>query len=203
MDGIAARVALNQSDTQEYVILISDVELRVHMESGQQHPGTGTGTGSSARPSRLTKKAMLTQMVGEALIDLEARRTRAPEPTERQKQAQKRRLEQRAGGPEAVQVMVQRLGVTPGELERLWLHAARVEAFLESNLEGSTSLSRAEVDRAFDRGEHPFVGQTLEQVRPDFERWLRQDMRTSVVRRWFEVLRSRARIWVAPDRVWE
>ena len=114
-------------------------------------------------------------------------------------EAARDRLAEESGGDAVLGSLTEVLGVGERELTAIARRRAYVDAFLRANLEGNTVVSDSQVERAFETGEHPFVGRELDEVREVMRVWLARQVYDRDVARWIEVLRSRARVRVLVD----
>ena len=80
-----------------------------------------------------------------------------------------RRLDEQAGGAETFTALCRALGVGSDELAQIARRRALVDAFLRANLEGSGTVSDAEIERVYAEGEHPFKEMTLDAAREAFQ----------------------------------
>ena len=83
------------------------------------------------------------------------------------------------------------LSVSDEEIAAIVRRRATVKVFLEANLQGASTIDDATIDRVYETGEHPFLGQSLEDVREPMRVWLARRALDRSVRRWVEVLRAR------------
>ena len=133
------------------------------------------------------------------LIAREADRVQLATADESDIQRERRRLHQLAGGQARMERLMAALSVEPQEIEAIVRRRALMASFLEANLEGSQTVSEAEVERVFESGEHPFLGRSLDEVREPMRVWLGRQALTAAVRRWVTVLRGRVTVkWLAP-----
>ena len=189
-DGIVALVGSNTPQRGTVVILHSDVELRARIRlTGQMRDRLPLG----AVPEGLMA-ATLEEMIGETLIAREAERVQVASPAARDLVAERRRLAQQAGGEARLERLRQATGASREELESIASRRALVRVFLEANLEGQSRVDDSAVERAFAGGEHPFLGQELEDVREAMRVWLTQQRLTAAVERWVNVLRARTTV---------
>ncbi len=191
-DGIAAVVGAETPRPGAIVLLHSDVDFRARLRLIRERPG---------RPHlgplpRGLLRATLDELIGEALLAQEATRMQLTAPSERQLRAERRRLEELAGGRDSFVALVQALGVTEDEIRVIARRRALVSAFLEANLEGAASISEDRIEEAFARGQHPFVGQELSEVREAMRVWLARSALEEAVARWVQVLRARTTVRV-------
>ncbi len=189
-DGIAAIVGANTPRADAKIILHSDVDFRARLRLIREAPGQPH---LGALPRGLLR-ATLDELIGEALIAREAERVQVASPTPNDIRRERRRLEQLAGGAESLRTLVNALGATEAELEAMVEQRALVSVFLEANLEGAATVSDARIEAVFESGEHPFLGQSLDDVRGAMRVWLTRQALDQAVTRWIQVLRERTRV---------
>jgi hypothetical protein len=170
-------------------ILLSDVELVARLALARSGNGSGPLT-----PALL--QAALEQLVGEILIRREASRLHAADPPPDAARRQREAIERAVGGPEALAALLSRHGVGPEEIDAIATRRAVVESFLGANLEGSTAITDADVERAYLEQRHPFVGRPLDEVREGLRAWLRVTRLDADVARWLATLRRRSAVRV-------
>lgn len=187
LDGLAAVVEPTAADSEPVLILRSDVELRGRLKLSGEAGAAVLGP----LPEGLLGAA-LDELIGEALIEREASRLGLDAPSELRVQAQRDALAAMAGGEQRFYQVAEALGVGRREIESIARRRATVAGFLEANLVGTTDVTTAEVERVYEAGGHPFVGQDLEVVREALRRWLGQQRTHCAVKRWVEGLRMRA-----------
>jgi len=187
LDGIAAVVGGLAPGPGVIAIYRSDVELRARMALLRE---------SSLRDAlgelpRGLLAASLAELIGEALIAVEAARLNLTQPSGADIAEERvRLLGERSvrGGPRE---LLGALGVGERELSAWIDRRALVNTFLQANLEGTLEASEAELERLFESEAHPFRGRTLEEVRPQFEPWLAQQRTEQAVSRWVSSLSQR------------
>jgi hypothetical protein len=174
-------------------VLLSDVELRAHLDLGP--------SGLTTTPTRALYAATLDEIIGELLIAREAARLSASEPSEADVRTQRDRLVATLGGESALSTLLARLGAEREEIDVIARRRAVVEAFLRANLAGTTTVSDARVEEVFASGDHPFAGMTLDQARESLRAWIAVRALDQDVARWVTVLRQRTtvRVLVALD----
>jgi hypothetical protein len=190
LDGIVAIVGGRTPRPDTDVVLRSDVELRARLSLA----GRSTEIPSGPVPTPLLA-ATLEQIVSELLIAREAERLHAAEPTAEQIAHEREMIVESVGGEPRLARLIAALSVDPAEIDALAQRRAYVDAFLRANLEGSTLVSDAEVEAAYE-GEHPFTDRPLDAVREALRAWLAANALERDVRRWIEVLRSRTPVRV-------
>lgn len=189
VEGVAAFVGGASPGAGTVAILISDVELNARIRLSGEANELPVGP----LPAPLLA-ASLDELVGEALIAREADRLRAARPDDAAVARERARLEERAGGATRLEALLRGIGARVEEVEELARRRAYVDAFLRANLEGSTVVSDAQIQRVYEEGEHPFVERPLEEVREVLRAWLAQQLLRRDVQRWIEVLRSRTEV---------
>lgn len=144
VEGVAALVGAKAPGPEVAVILRSDVELRARIKlAGQTRGSLPLG----ALPQPLLQ-ATLDELIGESLIEREARRIRIGEVPRAAVAREQERLSELAGGRARLSALVQAVGAAEQELVLIAQRRAVVAAFLASNLEGATTVTEAEVDAA-------------------------------------------------------
>ena len=186
-DGIAAIVGAPTPRADATVILLSDVDLRARLRLAGQR----TGAIHRGPIPMALRRATLDELLGEALIAGEAERVQLATPSERDLREERQRLRTLAGGEERFHAVVRALQVSEQELEATVRRRAIVNVFLEANLQGSTGVGDGELERVYASGEHPFIGQSLEEAREPMRVWLARRALDAAVRRWIEVLTQR------------
>jgi len=188
-EGIAAIVGAPTPRRGATVILLSDVELRARIRlAGEMREGLPLGP----LPERLLR-ATLEELLGEVLIAREAERVRVATPDEEDVRVARRRIEQMAGGAPRLRALLDALGARDDEVREAAERQALVRVFLEANLQGESAVSDDEIDRVYAEGQHPFLGQELEDVRDAMRVWLGRRAVRDAVERWVGVLRTRTR----------
>lgn len=194
-DGVAAVVGAATPQAEADVLLHSDVDFRARLRLTRE---LGGRVPRGPVPPELLR-ASLDELVGEALIAREARRVQVGVPSSQALRDERRALADLAGGVESFAAVVSTLGATETELAAMVERRALVRLFLDANLRGGTQISDAEVAALHASGEHPFLGQELDEVREPLRALLRRRRIETAVARWIEVLRGRTVIrLVAP-----
>lgn len=196
VEGIAALVGGTAPGPGTEAILRSDVVLRARMRLAGRTARLPVGPVPQALLA-----ATLDELVGEVLIAREADRLRAERPSDERIAEARGRLERSAGGAPRLAALLRAVGAEPEEVDAMARRRAYVDAFLRANLEGSTVVSDAQVERVHALGEHPFAGRPLPAVREALRAWITQQVLQRDVRRWIEVLRSRTPVRVLAE--WE
>lgn len=196
VEGVAAFVGGTAPGSGTVAILRSDVTLHARLALAGQTSRLPTGP----LPDALLAAA-LEEIIGEVLIAREADRLRAARPSDGEIAEERARIETRAGGAERLTAILRAAGATSEEVDAIARRRAYVDAFLRANLEGSTVISDAQVDRVYDSEEHPFARRPREEVREVLRAWIAAQVLQRDVRRWIEVLRSRTTVRVIAE--WE
>ncbi len=186
IDGLVAVVGSLAPAPGSILILRTDVELRARVAL------SGAGASDAAAvtlPSSLLR-ATLEELLGEALIAHEAERLALQEPDAQALRSERRRFEQKAGGPAQLLALMRALGVQDRELDVILRRRAVVNAFLSANLEGTLEVTPGELERAYAEEEHPFRDRPLEEVREPLKQWLAQRRLERFVERWVKSLRD-------------
>lgn len=194
VEGVAALVGGSAPGPGTAVILRSDVTLRARIALGGATDRLPVGP----LPAPLLAAA-LDELIGEVLIAREADRLRAAQPSADEIARELARLEAQAGGAARLNAILRAVSAGPDELEAIARRRAYVGAFLHANLEGSTTVSDAQVARVFESGEHPFAGRTIDEVREPLRALIAQRALRRDVRRWIEVLRRRTPVRVVAE----
>lgn len=194
VEGVAALVGGNAPGAGAVFVLRSDVELRARMQLAGRTDHVPTGP---LRGPLLA--AALQEIIGEILIAREADRLRAASPSDAEVAEELVRMQARSGGAERLEAVLSYVGATPDELDDIARRRTYVDAFLRANLEGSTVISDAQVERTYEAGEHPFVGRPLADVWDPLRAWLAAASLQRDVARWIEVLRSRTQVRVLAE----
>ena len=186
-DGIAAIVGAATPHADAEVLLHSDVDFRARMRLTRE---LGGRVPRGPVPPELLR-ASLDELVGEALLAREARRVQVGAPSTRALREERAALADLAGGVEAFAAVVSALGATEAEVAAMVERRALVRLFLDANLRGGTQVADAEVAALYESGEHPFLGQELDEVREPLRALIRRRRIETAVARWIEVLRAR------------
>lgn len=169
------------------LILQSDVELRARMALLR---AAGEAQALGPLPADLLRAAQA-ELLGEALIALEAERLALAAPTQQAVLRERQRLVMGAGGRDLVFSFLDKLGVTMGELDATARRRVIVSSFLEANLVGTADLTVPELERAHERGDHPFRDRPFDEVREALRGYLAQRSLEQAVGRWVEGLKQR------------
>jgi hypothetical protein len=189
-DGIAAIVGATTPRADAEVLLHSDVDFRARLRLTRE---LGGRVPRGPMPPELLR-ASLDELVGEALLAREARRVQIGAPSTRALREERRALAELAGGVEAFAAVVSALGATEQEIATMVERRALVRLFLDANLRGGTQVPDAEVTALYESGEHPFLGQELDEVREPLRALIRRRRIEAAVARWIEVLRTRTTV---------
>ena len=136
-------------------------------------------------------RATLDEIVGQVLIAREAERVRVSPPTAADVAHQESQLADLAGGATRFASLLQTLGVTHEEVSDIARRRATVQRFLRANLEGAAVVTEEEVQSAYAAGDHPFIGQPLEEVHEAMRVLLVRQALDRAVARWVTVLKQR------------
>jgi len=185
IDGIAAVVGGHALGPATIMLLQSSVELRARLAL----LNGGTLALALGELPRGVLSASLAELLGEALIALEARRLNLDPPDAEARARERQRLLE-AAGPEAAQLL-RALGVTERELSVWAERRAVVSGFLAANLEGTLDVSNMELERLFRSEPHPYQGEPFEEARTRFGEWLGRERMQAAVRRWVDTLAQR------------
>jgi hypothetical protein len=136
-------------------------------------------------------RATLAELLGEALIAVEALRLGLAQPTAGEIRDQRARVAAAGRSERAFQELIDALEVAPEEIDEMATQRAVVGAFLAANLEGTIEVSESELVRAFETEEHPFLGLPYAAERVHFAAWLQQKRLQAAVGRWVLSLKER------------
>lgn len=185
IDGVAAVVGGAAPGPTTIVIWRSDVALRARLALLRS---SSLEVALGPVPNAVLS-ASLSELLGEALIALEARRLNLEAPSEDERAAERERLLTSAG-PDA-RSLLRTLGVGERELTTWIERRAIVSAFLAANLEGTLDVSDMELERLFRSEPHPYQGEPFVDARDRFAAWLTRERTESAVRRWVDTLAQR------------
>lgn len=187
IEGIAALVGAEVPGPTVTMILHSDVDLRARLALLRGRP-----TNLPLQPLPIgVLSAALEELIGEALLLREAERVRLGEPGRAEVRAERGRIVEASGGEAKIITLLRALQAGPEALDRMAERRATVVRFMQASLEGSASVTDAQVARVFEGGAHPFVGHELEDIREPLRSWISQSMLQRAVRRWIRALASR------------
>lgn len=198
LDGVAAVVGGLAPGPRVLAIYRSDVELRARLALLRE----GTLRQALSVPPVALLRASLAELVGEALIAVEAARLNLSRPgPEALMEERGRLLGERSGDASSTRELLHALGVGERELTAWVERRATVNSFLQANLEGTLDASSSELERLFESEDHPFRGQPLELARERFAAWLAQQRMQRAVERWVSTLAQRTphRVLVSYD----
>lgn len=174
------------------VLLRSDVEFRARLELSKDP----TVIPGASEPDAAMLRASMNGLLGEMLIAREAERVRIATPSSADIAREKTRIIAAVGGEERLLQLLVASGAQMGEVDVFAARAATVSAFLSANLEGTTDITDAQLQREYDQGDHPYVGEPLDSVREPLRSWLARRALDRVVARWVTVLRTRTEMAV-------
>jgi hypothetical protein len=191
LDGLAALVGGRAPGPDVDAILLSDVELRARLAlSGQQSGPLPLGP---LPPALLA--ATLNQLIGEVLIAREAERVRATQPGSLEVSRERQRLISSAGGRSRMLAILEALSAPEREVDEIARRRASVAAFLQANLEGTTTITEAEVERHYqalqESGDPAAVKGPPDAVRARLRDQLARQALDSAISRWMTALRGR------------
>jgi hypothetical protein len=187
LDGLAALVGGTTPGEGVLVILRSDVELRARLSL----LAAGAVDVARAPLAAPLLKATLEELLGEALIAIEAARLGLAAPTLGELAAARQALVPASASEQAFRELLASLGVSANELDEIARRRAVVGAFLAANLEGMLTPSESELVRAYQTEDHPFRGEPLATARERFSAWLAQKRLREAVGRWVLSLKER------------
>lgn len=183
-EGVAALVGGNHPGPNVTVLLRSDVVLRAYM-----HLWRGGGRGTVPQPNLL--QAAQDELIGEALIAIEASRMQVVSSRSIDVASERLRLVEGVGGAEALKMLLIEVGASAIEVDLAAERRARVALFLSANLDGEAVVTEAAVDTALlaqGKSEPQSVdSERRAQVRSE----LAKESYRGAVSRWVEVLRAR------------
>jgi hypothetical protein len=187
LDGLAALVGGTTPGEGVLVILRSDVELRARLSL----LAAGATDVTRAPLAAPLLKATLEELLGEALIAIEAGRLGLAAPTPGELAVARQALVPASASEQAFRELLASLSVSATELDEIARRRAVVGAFLAANLEGMLTPSESELVRAYQSEEHPFRGEPLSAVRERFSAWLAHKRLREAVGRWVLSLKER------------
>ncbi|HJK96939.1 MAG TPA: hypothetical protein RMF84_06940 [Polyangiaceae bacterium LLY-WYZ-14_1] len=189
-EGYAALVGGAAPGPGVTVILRSDVLFWARLLEARRGGDPAAGEGRRL-PEDLLQEA-LDQLVAEALVATEAGRVGVPDPRASEVADALRQLEEWAGGPEPLRALAREAGLVSDDLRDLARRRARVQSFLEANLEGEAVVSDARLRQVWSEGAHPFTdAPSLEAVRGMLRAWIARQALSRALLRWVRVLRGR------------
>lgn len=187
IEGIAALVGAEVPGPTVTMILHSDVDLRARLALLRGRP---TNLPLQPLPTSVLSAA-LEELIGEALLLREAERVRLGEPGRAEVRAERARIVEASGGEARIITLLRALEAPPEALDRMAERRATVVRFMQASLEGTASVTDAQVARVYESGAHPFVGHELDDIREPLRSWISQSMLQRAVRRWIRALSSR------------
>jgi hypothetical protein len=187
LDGLAALVGGTTPGEGVLVILRSDVELRARLSL----LAAGGLDAALAPLAPALLKATLEELLGEALIAIEATRLGLPAPSANELADARTALVPASASEQSFRELLGDLGVSSTELDDIARRRALVGAFLAANLEGMLTPSESELVRAYQAEDHPFHDEPLSAVRERFAAWLAQKRLREAVSRWVLSLKER------------
>ncbi|MDB4989820.1 MAG: hypothetical protein JWN04_4998 [Myxococcaceae bacterium] len=187
LDGIVAVVGGLAPGPHVISIFRSDVELRARLAILRERE---VAVALRPVPDNVLR-ASLSELLGEALIAVEAARLNLAPPSELALADERARLLGQGERAVATRALLDALGVSARELDAWIERRATVNGFLQANLEGTLEASSSELERLFKTEPHPFRDQTFEDARPRFAAWLTQRRMEQAVSRWVQSLTQR------------
>lgn len=188
LDGIVAIVGATSPRPGAVVVLASDVELEVRL--GRARAGATVGHGAAAPTAEELAEAR-ERLVGRGLLVWEAARLRLDDVDGARVAAEWRRFFERHGGARSVEALVAELGLGNDELEHYVRAEAVARAFLLASAEEGGIVTDAELEAAWERGDHAYEGMDLETVREAYRIHLLEQRIALEATRWIERLRQR------------
>jgi hypothetical protein len=186
-EGVVALIGGSAPGAGVSIVLESDVSFEARLRlAGRSHAELPLGP----LPAPLLR-ATLDEIVGQVLIAREAERVRVSPPTSRDVARQEMKLAELAGGRSRLSSLMRELGVAREELTAIARRRAAVQRFLRANLEGAAVVTEEEVERAYEAGDHPFIGQSFEEVREAMRVILVRRALDRAVARWVSILKQR------------
>jgi hypothetical protein len=186
LDGLAALVGGLTPGPQVIAILRSDVALRARLWLARE----GSLERALGQLPAALLHASLQELIGEALIAVEAGRLSLTGPSGQALAIERLRLL----GPDvdgAPTRTLRVLAVDERELSGWVERRAIVSGFLQANLEGTLDIAPAELERLFGTESHPFQGLSFADARERFAVWLTQQRTQQAVARWVQSLMQR------------
>lgn len=194
VEGVAALVGGGAPGAGTAVILRSDISLRARIALA----GASERMPLGLLPEPLLAAA-LDEAIGEVLIAREADRLRAAQPTADEIERERARIEEQVGGAARLEELLRVSGADSAEVDAIARRRAYVGAFLHANLEGSATVSDAQLAQVYESEPHPFEGRELSLVREPLRAWIAQRALRRDVLRWIEVLRRRTPVRVLAE----
>lgn len=195
VDGVAALVGGASPGPGVDVILRSDVELRARMAlSGR----TASELPLGRLPAPLLK-ATLAEIVGEHLLAREARRVQVGNASASDRATERAQLVRGAGGDERMAALLRALGVGADEIDAIADRRALVAAFLRANLEGTTVVPTAELERAWETERERIAPEERANALKALRARLARDALDRAIARWVGVLTARTTVETYAD----
>jgi hypothetical protein len=187
LDGLVAVVGGLAPGPHVVAIFRSDVELRARLAVLRQR---SLAVALNPLPDNILK-ASLAELLGEALIAVEAARLNLTPPSGAALAEERARLLDPGTQEATPRALLRVLGVSERELDAWLERRAIVNGFLQANLEGTLEVSSGELERLFASEPHPFREQSFDEARAPFAAWLGQRRMEQAVQRWVLTLRQR------------
>lgn len=186
LDGLAALVGGLTPGPNVIVILRSDVELRARLALSRE----GASPALGPVPAGLLE-ASQQELIGEALIAVEAARLSLSAPSALALAAERTRLLGTGASEAAAEALFRALDVDEREVSGWVARRAVVNGFLQANLEGTIDIAPSELARLFASEPHPFHNLPFDVARERFAAWLTQRRTREAVSRWVQSLAER------------
>ncbi len=187
VDGVAAVIGALTPGPNAITLFESDVELRARYAVLRQ---SDLRTALGPLPASLLS-ASLKELLGEALIAAEADRLNMPIPSGATIVEHREQLVGKPHQFTGTRALVEALGVNERELNEWIERRARVDEFLQANLEGTLDVTEQELEQAFASEAHPFYGEPFEVARDRFEKWYAGVKLQEAVKSWVATLSQR------------
>jgi hypothetical protein len=187
VDGVAAVVGAAAPREGAILILASDVELEAWLLRARDDDFDER----AAAPSGAELEAARERLIGRALLVFEAHRLRLDRVDEERRSAEWRRFFEGHGGARAVDAIVTRLRLGPGELDAYVEAEVIARSFIAASSEQGGIVTDAELEMSWEEGDHPFVGMDLETVREAYRALLLERRLAAETARWIELVRAR------------
>lgn len=187
LDGLAALVGGLTPGPQVIAILRSDVALRARVWLSRE---SSLEQALGPLPEGLLR-ASLQELVGEALIAVEADRLSLAGPSPEALASERERMLGRGHPGGVTSALLSALAVDERELAAWIERRAIVSGFLQANLEGTLDVAPAELEQLFRTESHPFQQLTFPEARERFAAWLTQQRTQQAVARWVQSLTQR------------
>jgi hypothetical protein len=195
LDGVAALVGGASPAPGVDVILRSDVDLRARMALA----GRSTGELPLGRLPAPLLKASLAEIVGEHLLAREARRVQVGHAGASDHAAERVQVVRGAGGEARLSALLDALGAGRDEIDAIAERRALAAAFLRANLEGTTTVSAAELERAWQTEQAPIRPEERDDALRALRARLAREALDRAIARWVGVLTARTTVETYAD----